>query len=286
MIDLLARLLAPLRIVLEAVAERVSGPTRKLRLKRGELGTLMEVAQQEGVFTRFEARMLLRVLRLGDTPVERLLRPRVEVVGVSADSGIEAAVRIFESSGLSRLPVYEESLDQVVGVLYLKDLIDVGDGREGPAIHSLMREPFFVPESKPADELFSEFQRRHVHFAVVVDEHGGMEGIVTMEDLIEELIGEIHDESDIESERLEMLSPEVWRADALVELAELGEALDARIGADRDAVTLAGLLEEELGKVPQAGDRVRRDGFEFQVLTARPNRPLLIRVARAGRGDA
>ena len=285
-IDVLARVLAPLRVVLEFVASRLSGPTRRLRLRRDELGTLMDVAQEEGVFTRFETRMLSRVLRLADTPVERLLRPRVDVVGIPLESSLEDAVKLFESSGLSRLPVYQESLDRVVGVLYLKDLIHVIDRDELPRIDSLIREPFFVPESKPADELFAEFQKRHVHFAVVVDEHGGMEGVITMEDLLEELIGEVHDESDILADRLEILAPSVWRVDSGIELEELGEALDCRVGEGMDAVTLAGLLEEELGKVPQAGDRVLRDGLELRVLTARPNRPLLVRVTQLAEGNS
>jgi len=277
-VDLLARALSPLRIVLESAASRVSGPTRRLRLRREELGTMLDLAQEEGLFTRFESRMLSRVLKLADTTVERILRPRVDVVGISREASLEDAVKLFEASGLSRLPVHEGSLDHVVGVLYLKDLIHVIDREESPSIESLAREPFFVPESKAADELFAEFQRRRVHFAVVVDEHGGMEGIVTMEDLLEELIGEVHDESDVQAERLEILAPSIWRADAGIELGELGEALGRRVGEGLDAVTLAGLLEEELGKVPQAGDRVSRDGFEFRVLTARPNRPLLVRV--------
>lgn len=278
-VDWLATVLGPLRLVLEKLAAWVSGPPAPLRLSRSELNTLMELGREEGVFTALESRMLMRVLRLGETPVARLVRPRVQVVGIPVDADWQEVVSTFERSGRSRLPVYEGSLDHVVGVLYLKDFLGADHRDRGKGIRALMREPYFVPQSKPADELFSEFQRRRVHLAVVVGEHGGMEGIVTLEDLLEELIGEVNDEGDVVEHRVETVADGVWRVHAGIELEELGEVVGRPLAEHFEAVTLAGMLEEELGRVPRAGDRLQRDGFLFHVLTARPNRPGLVEVS-------
>ncbi len=278
-VDWLATVLGPLRLVLEKLAAWVSGPPAPLRLSRSELSTLMELGREEGVFTALESRMLMRVLRLGETPVARLVRPRVQVVGIPVDADWQEVVSTFERSGRSRLPVYEGSLDHVVGVLYLKDFLGADHRDRGKGIRALMREPYFVPQSKPADELFSEFQRRRVHLAVVVGEHGGMEGIVTLEDLLEELIGEVNDEGDVVEHRVETVADGVWRVHAGIELEELGEVVGRPLAEHFEAVTLAGMLEEELGRVPRAGDRLQRDGFLFHVLTARPNRPGLVEVS-------
>jgi len=279
-VDLLSALLGPLRRILETLAAWTSGPTERVRLDRAELETLMELGRQEGVFTALEARMLSRVLRLGDTPVERSVRPRVFVVGIPCDASWEEAVSTFESSGRSRLPVYEDTLDHIVGVLYLKDLLTTPHTETTPAITEVMRKPYFVPKSKAADELFAEFQRRRVHIAVVVGEHGGMEGIVTLEDLLEELIGEITDESDVPEFEIEDVGDGVWRVHAGVELEDLDEVIVSHLAEGRDVVTLAGLLEEELSRVPRVGDQLELDGFLFQVLTARRNRPGLVKIVR------
>jgi CBS domain containing-hemolysin-like protein len=283
LVESLARLLYPVRILMEFVTSRFDTSKLPSRLSRSELGTLLRIAGEEGLFSAFETKVLSSALLLGDTPVERLLRPRVEVVGVERSATFGEAVEIFEKSGYSRLPVYEDTLDHVVGVLYLKDLLTARDAEPSRGVVEFMHEPFFVPQSKAADELFAEFQSLRVHFAVVVGEHGGMEGIVTMEDLAEELVGQIGDESDVVKVRLEVLAHNTWRVDAGIELEELGEALGMTIGAGLDAVTLAGFLGETLGRVPQAGDVLEHEGLRFRVLTARPNRPLLVRVTRHGR---
>ncbi len=282
-IEVLARILYPVRVLLELVTSRFGASKPPSRLTRSELSTLLRIAGEEGLFSSFETKVLSSALRLGDTPVDRLLRPRVEVVGVERSATVAQAVEIFEKNGFSRLPVYEDTLDHVVGVLYLKDIVTAPQLAPTSSVEDFMHEPFFVPQSKPADELFSEFQSLRVHFAVVVGEHGGMEGVVTMEDLAEELVGQIRDESDIEKVRLEILAHDTWRVDAGIELDELGEALGHPIGKGLDAVTLAGLLGEALGRVPQAGDFLERGGFSYRVLTARPNRPLLVRVTRSGK---
>lgn len=283
LVEFLARFLYPVRILMEFVTSRFDTSKLPSRLSRSELGTLLRIAGEEGLFSAFETKVLSSALLLGDTPIERLLRPRVEVVGVERTASFQEAVEIFEKSGYSRLPVYEDTLDHVVGVLYLKDLLTARDPEQSRGVEEFMHEPFFVPQSKAADELFAEFQSLRVHFAVVVGEHGGMEGIVTMEDLAEELVGQIGDESDVVKVRLEVLAHDTWRVDAGIELEELGEALGVSLGEGLDAVTLAGFLGETLGRVPQAGDVLEHEGLRFRVLTARPNRPLLVRVTRRGR---
>ena len=279
-IALLAWVLGPIRSVLERLARLAAGTPRPAALSRGELSTMVEVAREEGSLTPFDARVLGGILRFNDISVDRAMTPRVELVAVTSDADASAIAAAFDRSGRSRLPVYEGDLDHVVGVLLLKDLLTWEGDRTHLRARHLMREPYFVPESTRADRLFREFQARRVHIAVVVGEHGGVEGIVTLEDLLEELIGDIHDEADEPRVELERLRDGVWRVDARIELDDLEQAVGGKLDADEGAVTLAGLLGEELGHVPRAGDRVRRGGLEFLVLKATPTKPLVVRVTR------
>lgn len=275
-----AWLLGPVRLALEKLARLASGTPRQAALSRGELATMVEVARDEGSLTPFDARVLGGILRFTEISVDRAMTPRVELVAVHADATEREIGEAFDRSGRSRLPVYEGDLDHVVGVLLLKDLLTWEGEREQLRARHLMREPYFVPESTRADRLFREFQARRVHIAVVVGEHGGVEGIVTLEDLLEELIGDFHDEADEPRVELERLREGVWRVDARIELDDLEQAVGAKLDHDEGAVTLAGLLGEQLGRVPRAGDTARYAGFEFRVLKATATRTQVVRMTR------
>lgn len=276
----LARLLGPVQQGLEFMATRASGRPTNRPLDRDELGTLVEVAQEEGELTPFEARVLRRILEFTDTSIEYCLTPRVDMASIELGSDEADVRRLFESSGRSRLPVHEGSRDRVVGMLFLKDFLTSPAPRE---VAALMREPYFVPETVSAAQLFAEFQRRRVHIAVVVGEHGGVEGVVTLEDLLEEIVGDIRDESDEPERDIEPLGDGSWRVHAQAELDDVADALGVRWGEDDEAaVTMSGLLQRELGRVPQAGDEVERAGLRIRVTSARPNRPVMLRVRHTG----
>jgi len=276
-VELLARLLAPLRIVLTWMADRATPRGRAEELSREELGTLLAMAREEGRLSSFESAVLRRLLNFRDLSVERFLTPRVDVVALDRNASSAEAARLFRENGVNRLPVVDGSLDHVLGVLLLKDFLTSPRER---SVTELMREAIFVPASLPAPALFARFSSSRLHMAIVLDEHGGTEGIVTLEDLLEALAGDIRDESDLEDYELEELDENEWRCDARIEIEELIEQIDWPQDPEADEVTLSGILERELGRVPRAGDEIRRGPFVVRVLTAHPSRALRLGIRR------
>jgi CBS domain containing-hemolysin-like protein len=283
----IAWLLGPVQRGLEVLARAVTGAPSNEPLRREELSTLLSVAQEEGQLTRFETRVLRRMLDLADTPVSMCMTPRVSMITIDVDAGHDLMLQTFESSGRSRLPVVEGGVENVVGILLLKDLFTYEGDRVRLNARSLMRDPVFEPENLSAAQLFRRFQERRLHMAIVVGEHGGVEGLVTLEDLLEEMIGDIRDESDEADSSMEPLPEGGWRADAAVSLDLVAESLDLHPDAlqdvdDEEIVTLSGLLQWKLGRVPRAGDRVPWQGWELRVLTASPNRARLVQLRPLG----
>jgi CBS domain containing-hemolysin-like protein len=199
----------------------------------------------------------------------RSWRSRVEMIGLSANATLDEAIDAIVAEGHSRIPVYEESIDEIVGILYAKDLLPFlkNGTAERPAVRSLLRPPVFVPESMSIDDLLHELQRRKVHIAIVLDEYGGTAGLVTIEDLLEEIVGEIQDEYDTDEPATVRLSDTEARVDGLVSIEELGELFDLQLALpDEDEYdTVGGLIFHRLGAVPKPGDRVDIDGLSLTV---------------------
>jgi len=274
----LAVVFGPLQHGLESVARLVVGRARPSPLTREELPTLVEVAAEEGQISPFESRVMRRVMRFADTAIARCMTPRVEMVTLPATASVADALRVSESSGRSRIPVCGTGPDDVVGVLLLKDVITRDGSDDSDPIRPFTREVAHVPETVPAATLFRRFQKEKVHLAVVVGEHGGVEGLVTMEDLLEELIGDIRDESDEVPAGLEPLEDGSWRGAANLELVEVMESLGIPPSDVEEPVTLSGVLHQELGRVPVRGDEVAWRGWTLRVLTASPTRARLVRL--------
>jgi putative hemolysin len=285
-IEILAWVLTPIRIGVQALANLASRRRRPDALDRDELATLIELAREQGRLTRFEGTVLRRLLNFRELPVEKFLTPRVEVAWLDRASTPAQAAAMFRQEGVSRLIVTDGGLDRVVGVLLLKDFLTSARPLAERRVGELMRRPIFVPQSLPAPALFALFADSRLHLAIVLDEHGGTEGVVTLEDLLEALIGDIRDESDYDETELEQIGDDQWRCDALIELEELVEQIGWPDDANEDDVTLSGLLERELGRVPRAGDELRRGDFVVRVLTARPSRALLIGIQRSPASEA
>jgi putative hemolysin len=274
----LAVVLGPLQLGLERMAAVIVGRAKPSPLTRQELPTLVEVAEDEGQISPFESRVMRRVLRFADTAIERCMTPRVEMVTLAATDSVVDALRFFETSGHSRIPVCESGPDDVVGVLLLKDILTRDGGDDTDPVRPFTREVAHVPETVTAATLFRRFQQEKVHLAMVVGEHGGVEGLVTMEDLLEELIGDIQDESDEVPASLEPLADGSWRGAANLELSDIEDALDLAPSEFEESVTLSGVLHQELGRVPVRGDEVVWRGWTLRVLTASPTRARLVRL--------
>ena len=207
--------------------------------------------------------MVKGIISLSDTNVKEIMVPRIDVVSISLDTPIREIVSIISDCGHSRFPVYHETVDNIVGMLYAKDLLHyVVKEEQEIDLQKLIRPAYFVPESKKLDSLLREFQRRRVHIAVVVDEYGGTSGIVCLEDVIEEIVGEIQDEFDNETEELLKISDDVYLCDARVNLEWLNEQLGINLPSD-DFDTLGGFVFHLFGKIPVRYEKLSYQNIDF-----------------------
>jgi CBS domain containing-hemolysin-like protein len=248
-----------------------------------ELRELVDLAEQRGVVEHDERDMIHSVFALGDTIAREVMVPRTEMVWIEENKSAGQALTLALRSGFSRLPVIGESVDDVLGVVYLKDLVrrtnDGGDG--GVRVRSVMRPASYVPESKHVDELLREMQAARTHMAIVVDEYGGTAGLVTIEDILEEIVGEITDEYDDERPPVERLDEHTVRVTARLPVEDLGEIFDVELPAD-EVETVAGLLAQALGRVPIPGASatVGELRLEAEGTTGRRNRIDTVLVSR------
>lgn len=220
---------------------------------------------------RDEREMISRVIHLGETVVREIMVPRIDMVALEESTTLEDAIRVIRTEGHSRLPVYRESVDDMVGFLYAKDLITHYDQLPGKTLRELVRPAYFVPETKRVAELLAEMRSRRLYLAMVVDEYGGTAGLVTMEDVIEEVVGEISDELDEEQTLVHPVGDGAFRVDAKVDLDELNERLQVALPAD-EYDTLGGFLYALAGKIPVPGDRFTHEGLEFTIAAVRGKR--------------
>jgi CBS domain containing-hemolysin-like protein len=234
-----------------------------------ELREVVDLAQQRGVVAPDERRMIESVFELGDTPAREVMVPRTEMVWIEADKSAGQATSLAVRSGHSRIPVVGENVDDIVGVVYLKDLVQQTyystDGGRDTKVAEVMRAPVFVPDSKPLDELLREMQRDRNHMALLVDEYGAIAGLVTIEDVLEEIVGEIADEYDIdEVAPIEDLGDRNYRVSARLPIEDVGELYGVEFAEDLDADTVGGLLALELGRVPLPGAEVVSHGLRLR----------------------
>ncbi|GGK62513.1 hemolysin family protein [Nocardia camponoti] len=221
-----------------------------------ELREMVDMAQERGVVDVDERRMIQSVFELGDTPARAVMVPRTEMVWIEDDKTAAQAMSLAVRSGHSRIPVVGENVDDVRGVVYLKDLVPYADRSRKVTVAEVMRDAVFVPDSKPLDDLLDEMQRERNHMALLVDEYGGIAGLVTIEDVLEEIVGEIADEYDTdETPPIEDLGDGRFRVSARLSVEDLGELYGVEI-SDEDVDTVGGLLAHELGRVPLPGSKV------------------------------
>lgn len=246
-----------------------------------EIRSIIEAGEEGGVVEPMELKMIEGVFDFGDTVVREVMVPRIDIVALDKDSSIDNAVRLFLKAGYSRIPVFDGSLDNIIGVLYAKDLLKhYGEVVEAKRVTDLMRPPFFVPETKKVDELFTELQRGRRHLAIVVDEYGGTAGLVTLEDLLEEIVGEIHDEYDTLETQTVITGPGEAVVTGKVSLGDLNEVLDLDLESEGAYDTVGGLIYAKLGRIPNPGDKVTVNGAELTVLAVQGRRIRQVRVVR------
>src|SRR5690242_17199953 len=235
-----------------------------------------------GDLSAAERQMLRNLLHFGEQTAGAICVTRGDIIAVPSDISFEELVRTFAEAGHSRLPVYRESLDQVIGMVHIKDVFVANvDPSRDRSIDALMREPLFVPESMGAIELLARMRTERVHLAIVVDEFGGTEGLLTIEDVVEEIVGDIEDEhDDAEAAMLTLLDDGVWEADARIELEELAQAVDRRLSSKEDEVdTLGGLIFLLAGHIPARGETVTHpSGWKLEAVDCDRRRIIRVRL--------
>jgi CBS domain containing-hemolysin-like protein len=268
------RLLEHLLSAAEQEAWRAPDPEDAAVLNAVEEGT------REGTIDAYDSEMIANVIRLGDRVARQVMTPRPDIVALAQTERVRSALAIAQEHGLSRLPVYKGDLDSIVGILHVREgSAALLDGHPPPDLTSLIRPALFVPEVQRVDLLLRELRARNTHMAIVVNEHGETAGLVTIEDLLEEIVGEIEDEFDMPEVHILPAGAGAVDADAAVLIAEVNEALDLAL-ADDEVDTIGGLVYNTMGRVPNPGDSVTVDGAELEVLQTDANRIMRVRVRK------
>ncbi|HYW68917.1 MAG TPA: hemolysin family protein, partial [bacterium] len=274
-------LLSPVILLTTGVAGVVLRPLGvraqkwRKRLTKDQLRLLLtSEGERAGAVDEQETRLISGIFEFGLTMIGEVMVPRTDIVGVSPDATVGEAVELIRAHGYSRLPVLSEDRDHIEGMVHSRDLL--GMPRDG-LITDLVRAVPYIPETKNCDELFRELQARRQHMAAIVDEHGSLAGIVTLEDLLEELVGEIEDEYDVRQSLIRKIDEDLFMVDGRTEIDALEDALGIDL-PEGDYNTAAGFVIKALGKIPEQGDEAVVGGLEFRVISATPTRVGKIRV--------
>ncbi len=278
-------LLFPLAIPIYRLTNVIS---KLLPLKRevlfdseDELVALANLGAESGSIEQEESEMIKSVFEYGDTAVREIMVPRIDIVGIDINSSISKTIELVKKTKFSKFPIYNDNLDTIHGILYAKDILPFVNGNiKEKNISSLCREAYFVPESKQIDSLLKDFQRRKVNIAIVVDEYGGTAGLVTVEDIVEEVVGDIRDEFDIETQMISLIGPNRWLVDAKISIHDFESQIPISFEEDREFDTLGGFFFFKFGDIPKVGTNVKLSDFRFQVRTMEGNRILKIEITR------
>jgi CBS domain containing-hemolysin-like protein len=239
---------------------------------------LIEAGQEEGILEEGDRALIQSVVEFGDKRVREVMTPRPEITAVAADTTVEQLTELLRKKPYSRLPVYEGTLDSVVGIVFAHDILQVPDAEaRSRSVRELMKPPHFVPETQQVSSLLREMQQGNIHMAVVIDEYGGVAGVVTMEDLVEEIVGEIRDEHEEKADVIRE-SDNSYVVPGNMDVDRLEELFHVR-PEPREATTVAGLVSEALGHIPSRGEVVERDELRFEVLESTPRRVERLRIS-------
>lgn len=291
-IRVLKIILAPLVIAFKWLSDQIAKLLGSEALNKAvteeEIMTLVDESQQSGAIEDDEKEMIYSVLQFGETLVREVMVPRPDITAVSINSALESALKKLLDSGHSRIPVYEDEIDNIRGLLYAKDLLRMyaDGGAQGKTLADLMRPAYFVPETKRADVLFKEMQHRKTHVAIVVDEYGGTSGIVTIEDLVEEIVGDIKDEYDAtEEDEYVKVDENTYLVDGGMNLDDLNELMDIELPDDEND-SVGGYVYSKLGRVPEVGETLEEPGLLIRIEAVENRRIRKVYLSKIAKPDA
>lgn len=288
---------APLLLAVERATRPFTTPVAKLEDKLGgsddtlttehrDLREIQEIGEEEGVLEESENQLVERAFRLDERTAWDVMVPRVDIFAWKAEQTLADIVEELAEVPFSRVPVYGESVDDVTGIVYVREAYArITEGARDTRLSELAREPFFVPGSLSLSQLLQDFQSRHIHMGIVADEFGGTDGLVTLEDILEELVGEIVDETDVEEEEIVRISDTVIECDAGVDIRDLDRVLDVRLPKVEHR-SLNGFILEELGQVPTQGQSLEAAGVRIEILEASETQVLRARLTKLGMSAA
>lgn len=260
------------RVFMRIIGSKYEVPPAKITEE--EIKTIVSVGGKEGVIPEQEKELIHSIFEFGDTIVREIMTPRVDIIAVSEHESLESTKNLIRKTFYSKIPVYRKNLDDIKGIFYAKDFIveKAGKIEKGTSLKAsnITRGAFFVPETKRISALLKEMQRKKVHIAIVLDEYGGTSGLVTLEDILEEIVGEIRDEFDVDEHPITAIGENEYIFDARLSIDEINKFLDGKVrmleGDDYD--TVGGFIIEYLGKIPKQGDKINIENFTIDVLKA------------------
>src|SRR5438105_6580259 len=271
--------LFPLRRMFARLDEQEQQETEPEEPTEAEVQAFIDVGEEEGILEPSEGKMIQSVVEFGDRVARELMTPRIDVLAFNARGSLDDLARLFSESKYSRIPIYQESIDSITGIVHIKEVFDTVVKKEARTIVDIARPPYFVPETKKVSDLLREFQSEHMQVAVVVDEFGGTAGIITIEDIVEDIVGEIADEHEEVEATVVDLGEGEYLVSGMLRVQALEEMLETSFSGD-DYETVAGLIFTTLGRVPKTGTVITKNGFRFEVDRADRRRIYRVRVAR------
>lgn len=281
----LVRIFTPILFILNNISKLLSSllgqrnDDKKPTITQDELKTIVDVSNQEGVLQTDETEMIQNIFEFKDLTVDYIMIQRRDIVAISSDMSYDEIIEVFKNRQLSRLPIYEDTIDDIIGVLYAKDLFFNEHNKEKFDIKTLMREPVFVNEFVKISDFFKKMQQVKTHIAIVLDEYGGVAGIVTMEDLVESIVGDIYDEYDQQDEEVRKVKENIYVINGNSKLTEIQELLQVEL-VSKDYESLGGYLMDKMGKIPTQGDIYEDDNFKFIISSMDKNRINKVKVIR------
>lgn len=259
--------------------------TQQVFVTRDEIEQVVKIGEESGALEASERRMIDGIIDFDETRVHEIMIPRTDMIALEANDTLGEAVKLFIEQGHSRIPVYEESPDNIIGILYVKDTLkNLLDGDLSCEVRTLLRKPIFVPETIRTAEVLEAMRREHIHIAVIVDEYGGVAGIVTMEDILEQIVGEIQDEYDQEAPEIQKLEDGSYLVQGSMSLEDLSEALGYEFESE-DAESLGGLVLTLSGSFPEEGEEFRYGGWRIKVVELEEHRITLLNLTRINQQD-
>jgi len=273
----------------ESLIRRLAGvpettPEEEHEEKQEEFITGLEQHRTEGVLDEEEQEMIENVLELSNSTADEIMTPRTDIVAAEVNSDLQKVLDTITSAGHTRIPVYEDNIDNIIGLVYAKDLLgEIGKSGDEFKLRDKMRDAYFVPESKPLRALLHEFQNQKLHIAVVLDEYGGTAGIVTFEDILEELVGEITDEyEEIPAEPIKNIDDNTIEADARTDIDDINDQCELNLPEDEDYETIGGFVFSRLGYIPKTGESFDHENLKFTIISAEARSIKRIRIQKTG----